>query len=138
MLRINSAAIKKKKKGEVEMEESLGGSSVLKTITSKPGGVPTTITAKTGGLPQIKSAEIKPNPVLSAKSPAANKHPEAKMELELMLKGAKKKKEEPKEEENSYTDDLGYFNTKKDSEGKWKESGESRANYLRKLKSMKK
>jgi len=60
------------------------------------------------------------------------KSPEAGMELELMLKGAKKDKN------NAMTKDLGNFEVPKDEKGMFKESGESRANYLRKLKLMKK
>lgn len=63
--------------------------------------------------------------------PGIKKTPETEMEMELMLQGAKKEKS------NAYTEDLGKFEVPKDEKGMFKESGESRAKYLRKLKKMK-
>lgn len=122
---VNPAAIRKKKKGEVPME------------TMKMGEIPSAKTKEQEEMAVIKSAGPSSLPGLKSKGPTANKQPEAEIEIELMLNSAKKKPES--KPQDSYTEDLGYFTTgRSGKDGMWKESGESRAKYLRKLKSMKK
>lgn len=123
MLGVNPAAIKKKKKGEVEME------------SMKMGEMPVSKAKEPEEMEIMKAKGPISLPGLKSKGPTANKHPEAEIEIELMLQGAKKKSDS---KANAYTPDLGEFEVAKDKEGMFKESGESRAKYLRKLKSMKK
>jgi hypothetical protein len=113
MYGVNPEAIKKKKKGEVPME-----------------------TISTGAMSEMVGAKSSKSdkPIEGVKPSKSMPHPEAKLELELMLKDSKKSPSK----ENAFTKDLGYFEVEKDKKGIFKESGESRAKYLRKLKSMKK
>ena len=129
MYGVNPQAIKKKKKDEVE------------SITADLDKSTKDISAKMGEMPSLKAKEPEEMEMLKSKGPMENKQPKAEIEIELMLQGAKKRKGQESEESegaNAYEKDLGEFKVPMTKEGKFKESGESRARYLRKLKMMKK
>lgn len=71
--------------------------------------------------------------------PKASPKKESKVEIEILLDSAKKKKPENKSTENSYTREEKYFTTPTDKGGRFTMSGEeARKRYLERLRNKKK
>lgn len=113
---VNPAAIRKKKKGEVDME------------SAEMGEMPNAVTKTMKDMPILESKMPKSNPSLKSK--------DVVVDMDLLLQSSKKQDDKEKDD-NAYEEDLGYFKVGKDKKGMFKQSGESRARYLRALKSKK-